>query len=122
MKERRILIILFVTLLLDVVGIGILIPVIPALFTDPTSPSFMLCEYSVGARLFIAGLMTALFGAMQFLAAPLLGDLSDSFGRKRLLTLGVGVLACAQLIFASGIALMSLPLLFMSRLVAGIAG
>lgn len=122
MKERRVLTILFVTLLLDVVGIGILIPVIPALFTDPTSSSFMLADYSVGARLFIAGLMTALFGVMQFLAAPLLGDLSDTFGRKKLLTLGVGVLAVAQLIFAAGIALASLPLLFMSRLVAGIAG
>jgi DHA1 family tetracycline resistance protein-like MFS transporter len=66
--------------------------------------------------------MTALFGVMQFLAAPLLGDLSDTYGRKKLLTLGVGVLAVAQLIFAAGIALASLPLLFASRLVAGVAG
>ncbi len=95
MKERRVLTILFVTLLLDVVGIGILFPVIPSLFTDSTSPSFMLADYSVGMRFFIAGLMTALFGVMQFLAAPLLGDLSDTFGRKRLLVLGVGVLAVA---------------------------
>jgi DHA1 family tetracycline resistance protein-like MFS transporter len=122
MKEKRVLTILFVTLLLDVVGIGILIPVIPALFTDPNAPSFMLADYTVGARFFIAGLMTALFGVMQFLDAPLLGDLSDTFGRKRLLTLGVGVLAVAQLIFAGGIALASLPSLFISRLVAGIAG
>ncbi len=122
MREKRVLTILFVTLLLDVVGIGILFPVIPSLFTDSTSPSFMLADYTVGMRFFIAGLMTALFGVMQFLAAPLLGDLSDTFGRKRLLTLGVGVLAVAQLIFAGGIALASLPLLFISRLVAGVAG
>jgi DHA1 family tetracycline resistance protein-like MFS transporter len=122
MKEKNILTILFITLLLDVIGIGILIPVIPALFTDSESASFMLAGYSVGAQYFIAGLMTALFGVMQFLAAPLLGDLSDRYGRKKLLTLGVGVLALAQLIFASGIALMSLPLLFASRLVAGVAG
>lgn len=122
MKEKRVLTILFVTLLLDVIGIGILVPVIPSLFTDTTSSSFLLADYSVGARYFIAGLMTALFGVMQFLAAPLLGDLSDTYGRKRLLSLGVGVLAVAQLIFAGGIALASLPLLFVSRLVAGIAG
>lgn len=122
MNEKRILTILFVTLLLDVIGIGILIPVIPALFTNPESPSFMLMGYSVGAQYFIAGLMTALFGVMQFLAAPLLGDLSDSYGRKKLLTLGVGVLAVAQLLFAGGIALASLPLLFVSRIVAGVAG
>ena len=122
MKEKRILTILFVTLLLDVIGIGILIPVIPALFTNPESASFMLTGYSVGAQYFIAGLMTALFGVMQFLVAPLLGDLSDTYGRKKLLTLGVGVLAIAQLMFAAGIALLSLPLLFGSRLVAGVAG
>lgn len=122
MNEKRILTILFVTLLLDVIGIGILIPVIPALFTDSTAPTFMLAGYGVGAQYFIAGLMTALFGVMQFLAAPLLGDLSDTYGRKKLLTVGVGVLAVAQLLFAAGIALMSLALLFVSRLVAGIAG
>ena len=122
MNEKRVLAILFVTLLLDVIGIGILIPVIPSLFTNPDSASFMLAGYSVSAQYFIAGLMTALFGVMQFLAAPLLGDLSDTFGRKKLLTLGVGVLAVAQLLFAAGIALVSLPLLFASRLVAGVAG
>ena len=122
MNEKRILTILFVTLLLDAIGIGILIPVIPALFTDSAAPTFMLAGYSVGAQYFIAGLMTALFGIMQFLAAPLLGDLSDTYGRKKLLTVGVGVLAVAQLLFAAGIALMSLALLFVSRLVAGIAG
>lgn len=122
MNQKRILTVLFITLLLDVIGIGILIPVIPSLFTDATSNSFMLAGYSVSAQYFIAGLMTALFGLMQFLVAPLLGDLSDTYGRKRLLTLGVGVLAVAQLLFAAGIALFSLTLLFLSRIVAGIAG
>lgn len=122
MRERRILSILFATLFLDVIGLGILIPVIPALFTDPTSSSFLLDGYTHGEQLFVAGLMTALFGGMQFLAAPILGDLSDTFGRKRLLTIGVGVLAVAQMIFAAGIALASLPLLLISRIIAGIAG
>ncbi len=122
MNEKKILTVLFVTLLLDIIGVGILIPVIPALFTDATSASFMLSGYSEAWQYFIAGLMTALFGVMQFLAAPLLGDLSDTYGRKKLLTLGVGVLAVAQLIFSAGIALASLPLLFISRLVAGVAG
>lgn len=122
MNEKRILTVLFVTLLLDVIGVGILIPVIPALFTDPNSTSFMLAGYSTAMQIFIAGLMTALFGLMQFLAAPILGDMSDAYGRKKLLTVGVGVLAIAQLLFAAGISLASLPLLFLSRIVAGIAG
>ena len=122
MRQKNILPILFFTLLLDVIGMGMLIPIIPALFTDHTSTSFMLEGYSIQAQYLIAGLITALFGIMQFLAAPLLGDLSDTYGRKKLLTLGVGVLAVAQILFATGIAIGSLTLLFVSRAIAGIAG
>lgn len=122
MREKNVLPLLFITLLLDVIGIGMLIPIIPSLFTDPTSSSFMLANYSVNARYIIAGLVTSLFGVMQFLVAPLLGDLSDTYGRKKLLTLGVGVLALAQILFATGIAIGSLALLLVSRIVAGIAG
>lgn len=122
MRNSRILPILFLTLLLDTIGIGMLIPVIPALFTDPSSASFLLAGYSVKAQYFVAGLVTALFGFMQFVAAPILGELSDMYGRKKLLTIGVGVLALAQLLFATGIAIHSLGLILISRAIAGIAG
>lgn len=99
-----------------------LIPIIPSLFTDASSASFLLTGYSVKAQYLIAGLVTALFGLMQFIAAPILGELSDMYGRKKLLTLGVGVLALSQLLFATGIAFHSLFILFISRAIAGIAG
>lgn len=122
MKQNRILLVLFATLLLDMIGLGMLIPVIPSLFTDPTSPSFLLQGFSVGAQYLIAGLITALFGLMQFIAAPILGELSDLYGRKKLLAIGVGVLAIANLVFAMGIAITSITVLLISRLIAGIAG
>lgn len=122
MRQKNILPLLFITLLLDVIGIGMLIPIIPSLFTDSTSPSFMLVGYSTTAQYIIAGLVTSLFGVMQFLVAPLLGDLSDEYGRKKLLALGVGVLALSQILFATGVAIGSLVLLLCSRIVAGIAG
>lgn len=122
MRKKYILPILFVTLLLDTIGIGMLIPIIPTLFTDPTSSSFLLAGYSVSSQYMIAGLLTALFGLMQFIASPILGELSDMYGRKKLLTLGVGVLAVSQLLFATGIAFHSLILLFVSRAIAGVAG
>ncbi len=121
-RKRNVLPILFVTLLIDMIGIGMLIPIVPALFTDASSTSFMLAGYSHTAQYIIAGLITALFGFMQFLAAPLLGELSDVYGRKKLLTLGVGVLAISQLLFSLGVAVGSLALLLFSRAVAGVAG
>lgn len=121
-KQKRVLPILFFTLLLDMIGVGMLIPIIPILFTDPSSPSFLLAGYSVSMQYIIAGLITAIFGLMQFVASPILGELSDVFGRKRLLMLGVGILAISQLLFGFGIAIASIPLLLISRAVAGFAG
>ncbi|HVV15057.1 MAG TPA: MFS transporter [Candidatus Paceibacterota bacterium] len=120
--QKKVLIVLFSTLLLDMIGVGMLVPILPVLFTDPTSPSFILHGYSVEAQYFMAGLLTALFGLMQFIASPILGELSDAYGRKKLLTLGVAVLAVSQLIFGFGIEIASLWLLLVSRMVAGLAG
>jgi DHA1 family tetracycline resistance protein-like MFS transporter len=121
MKSRPLLV-LFCTLLLDTISIGILIPVLPAIFTDPTSPTFMLYGYSVASQYFLAGAITAVFGLMQFLAAPILGELSDVYGRKRLLTIGVAVLAFSNLLFGFGIEIASLAVLFVARILAGLAG
>lgn len=114
--------ILFLTLLIDTVSVGILIPVLPAIFNDPTSSTFILQGYSLNMQYFIAGAIVAVFGFMQFLAAPVLGELSDVYGRKKLLTLGVGLLAVSNLFFAFGIEIASLSVLFVSRIIAGLAG
>ncbi len=122
MSQKNILPLLFLTLLLDVIGLGMLFPIIPALFTDATSYSFVLQGYSHNMQYFFAGLTTALFGVMQFLASPFLGELSDIHGRKKLLLLGVGVLALSNAVFAFGISIGSLVLILGSRAVAGVAG
>ncbi len=121
-KNRKPLLVLFATLLLDTISIGILIPILPIIFTDPTSPTFILQGYSVGMQYFLAGAITAVFGFMQFIASPILGELSDVYGRKKLLTLGVALLALSNLVFGFGIEILSLSLLFISRIVAGLAG
>lgn len=118
---KKVLPVLFTTLLLDMIGIGMIIPIIPIIFTDPSSPSFLLTGYSQSQQYLLAGAVTALFGLMQFIAAPILGELSDIFGRKRLLMLGVGVLALSQLLFGFGIEIHALWLLFVSRAIAGFA-
>lgn len=70
----------------------------------------------------MAGLITALFGFMQFVTAPILGELSDIWGRKKLLLLGVVILAASQFLFAGGVATASILLLLVSRVIGGIAG
>lgn len=118
---RKTLTILFFTLVLDMIGIGMIIPIVPIIFTDPTSPSFLLTGVDKKYWYFLAGLTTAIFGLVQFFAAPILGELSDIYGRKKLLFLGVSVLAISQGVFAFGITISSLTLVFISRFIGGIA-
>ena len=101
--QRKVFLVLFFTLMLDMVGVGMLVPILPIIFTDPTSPAFLLQGYSVTAQYVVIGLITAIFGLMQFIASPILGELSDAYGRRRLLILGVGVLAFSQMMFGFGI-------------------
>lgn len=120
-KETKALSILFFTLVLDMIGVGMILPIIPILFTDASSTSFLLHGYSAAGQFFVAGLITSLFGFMQFFAAPILGHFSDVYGRKRILILCVGILALSQILFGIGISVGSLSLLLFSRLVAGIS-
>lgn len=121
MSGKKVLPVLFATLLLDSIGFGIVFPIIPIIFTDPNSASFILQGYSQSSQFLIAGAITAIFGLMQFVASPVLGEFSDIYGRKRLLALGVGILAISQFIFGFGIVTSSLFVLFLARAVAGLA-
>lgn len=79
--------ILFAVLLIDVFGIGIMLPVVPALVRD-------LNGGAIGSAATIYGLLIALYSLMQFLFGPAVGALSDRFGRRPILllsTLGLGI-------------------------------
>lgn len=104
------------------IGFGMIIPILPIILTDPTSPSFLLTGFGTNAQYLFSGLLTALYGITLFIAAPILGELSDIYGRKRLLTVGVAVLAFSQMLFGIGVLALSLPLVIFSRFIAGLAG
>ena len=104
---------IFITLLIDVVGFGIIIPVIPSLISHLTGNPDM----SYAAR--IGGWLTFTFAIMQFLFAPVLGSLSDRYGRRPVLLFslfGFGI-DYILLSFAPNIAW-----LFLGRAIAGITG
>ena len=101
---------IFVTLFLDVVGLGIVIPVLPKLIESLTNNQLATAST-------IYGLFVAVYALMQFLFAPILGSLSDKYGRRPIILLsllGAGF-DYVLLGFAP-----SVEWLFVGRLVAGL--
>ncbi|MGQ9495119.1 MAG: MFS transporter [Thermoanaerobaculaceae bacterium] len=104
---RRLLAILFIIVFLDLVGFGIVIPLLP-LYAERYQPSP-----------WVFGLLLSSFSLMQFFFAPVLGRLSDRWGRRPVLVLSLTGSAVGYLLFALAD---SLALLFASRIIAGVAG
>lgn len=111
------------TIFVDLIGFGILIPVIPQLLANPQSPYFLLqTGTSLKTGFIILGYLTAIFPLMQFLSTPILGQLSDKYGRKKILAISLFGTCIGYLIFALGIILKNIPMLFLSRGFDGITG
>ena len=104
---------IFITLLIDVTGLGLIIPVVPKLIED------LLHTNNISKVALFGGLLTFSYAIMQFLFAPVLGNLSDKYGRRPILLfslLGFG-LDYILLAFAP-----SIGWLFVGRIIAGITG
>ena len=117
------LFVVFFTVFVDLLGFGILIPVIPLLLANPASPYFLLpAGMTVKQGYIILGFLTAIFPLMQFFATPILGQLSDKFGRKKILAISLAGTSLSYVIFALGIMTRNIPLLFAARAFDGITG
>ena len=123
MKENKILLSIVGVVLLDLIGVGILLPIIPVLLTDSGSDSFLLgSRYTLEQGYIIMGALVGIYSLMQFLASPILGQMSDRFGRKKVLIVSLIGTALSYILFAVGIILVNIPLLFISRILDGITG
>lgn len=109
---RRGLFLVFMILFLDVIGIAIIMPVLPAFLQELTGDD-------VSAAAVDGGWLLLIYSAMQFLFAPLLGNLSDRFGRRPILLASVFTFALDNLICAAAT---SFWMLFVGRFLAGISG
>ena len=117
-KLKSPLFILFVTIFLDLLGFGILIPVIPSLFANPNSTSYLLANgASIETGYLLMGLLIGLFFIGQFFMSPVLGELSDRFGRKKVLFVSVAGSALSYLLFGIGIMTKSILIVFFARAV-----
>lgn len=103
---------IFVTIFLDVLGVGLIIPVLPKLVETFRSGDVSAASHTVG-------ILAALYSLMQFVFAPVLGNLSDRFGRRPVI---LGSL------FGSGLDYLllawapTLGWLYLGRIIAGITG
>lgn len=104
----RPLIVIYVAIVLDAVGIGLIFPILPALLRDVT--------HADNVAVYI-GVMTALYAAMQFVFAPVLGSLSDRLGRRPVLLISLAGAAVNYLFLAFA---PSLWMLLLGRAVAGL--
>lgn len=110
MKAR--LIFIFVTVLVDVIGIGIIIPVVPSLIENLTGTG-------INDAAKYGGWLMFSYAIMQFIFSPILGNLSDKYGRRPILLLSLFGLFLNYLLHAYAA---SITVLFIGRLLAGISG
>ncbi|MBX9784833.1 MAG: TCR/Tet family MFS transporter [Chitinophagaceae bacterium] len=103
---------IFVTLLIDVIGFGIIIPVMPKLIEE-------LGHVNVSGASKIGGWLLSAFAIAQFCFSPLIGNLSDRFGRRPVLLAALFGFAVDYLFLAFA---PSIAWLFIGRIVAGITG
>ena len=111
-KKDHSLLFIFITIFIDITGLGIIIPVIPALITE-------LINGSISEAAKYSGWLMFSYATLQFLFAPFLGGLSDQYGRRPVILLSL---------FGFGINYIVLALapniiwLFLGRIFQGIMG
>ncbi len=108
---RHALLFILITIFVDTVAFGIIIPVLPKLIAD-------LGHTSISEAASYGGLLMFVFALMQFLFAPVIGNLSDRFGRRPVLLVSLAALGIDYVIM--GLA-PSLLWLFLGRMIAGVA-
>ena len=97
---------------IDMMGVSLIIPVMPELITSLTSTS-------IGDAAGIGGFLFATYAVMQLVFAPVLGGLSDRFGRRIVLLFALAGLAADYVLMALA---PTIGWLFAGRLLAGIFG
>jgi len=111
-KQSKALVFIFITIFIDVLGLGIIIPVLPKLLQ-------VLGHINVNRASEYIGWLTFVYASMQLIFASIMGNLSDHYGRRPILLIslfGFGI-DYAVMAFAPTIAW-----LFVGRLIAGICG
>ncbi len=103
---------IFVTLLIDVIGLGIIIPVIPQLIEE-------LIQGDISEAAKYGGWLGFAYAFVQFIFSPLVGNLSDKYGRRPIILISLFGFAIDYIVLALS---PNIYWLFIGRIVAGITG
>ncbi|MFT5216239.1 MAG: DHA1 family tetracycline resistance protein-like MFS transporter [Glaciecola sp.] len=103
---------IFITMLLDVIGWGIIIPVIPALIEE-------LIQGDLSEAAKVGGWLTFAYAIVQFVFAPIIGNLSDKYGRRPVILASLFGFSLDYLLLAFS---PTITWLFIGRIIAGITG
>ena len=103
---------IFITMLIDITGWGIIIPVIPKLIKE-------LINGDISEAAKYGGLLTFAYAFTQFIFAPLIGNLSDKFGRRPIILISLFAFALDYLLLAFS---PTIVWLFIGRIIAGLTG
>jgi MFS family permease len=106
-KARRVSTFVFLTVFLDLIGFGIIIPLLP------------LYVHTMGGSAQTVGFILSSFAFTQLIATPFLGRLSDKLGRRPVILVSLAGNALSMVLFALATQTRALPLLFISRIIAG---
>ena len=109
MSNKRAVHFILLTVMIDAIGIGLIMPVMPALLLD-------LGGSTLANAAVWGGVMSTVFALMQFLFGPLIGNISDQFGRRKVLLVSLSVMSLDYVLMCiSG----SLWLLLLARIIGG---
>jgi DHA1 family tetracycline resistance protein-like MFS transporter len=108
--RRAALFFIFITIVLDVLALGIIVPVLPPLVVE-----FLGGDTAAAARVY--GIFGTTWALMQFVCSPILGSLSDQFGRRPIILLSITGLGLDYIVMALA---PDLRILFIGRVISGI--
>jgi len=111
-KRKPALGFIFITVVLDILGIGLVIPILPKLVEQ-------LSGGTIDKAATVYGILASLYSLMQFTFAPVLGSLSDRFGRRPVILVSLLGSGLDYLLMAWA---PTLPWFFLARIVSGITG
>jgi MFS transporter, DHA1 family, tetracycline resistance protein len=111
-KRSAGLLFIFITILIDVIGFGVIIPVVPDLIGE-------LVHGDITVASWWGGVLMSTFAVMQFLFAPIMGGLSDQYGRRPVLLASLFVFGLDYIMLGFA---PSITWLFLGRILAGITG